>query len=96
MKTYMYNTILVHTARTWERIRLEQPHEEMPFDNIESVEEIMEIANDILQDKVIQKFINMGEEERSKTWNWDGESEHPCSDIYIEHIAEELIYNCIK
>ena len=50
MKTdkQMHNIILVHVARTWERIRLKQPYEEMPQDNIGSAcNAIPEIAHDI-------------------------------------------------
>ena len=31
MNQEIYNIILVHTARTWERIRLTQPYQEMPL-----------------------------------------------------------------
>ena len=90
MKNYIFNTILVHVARTWERIRLEQPHEAMPQDNIESVDSIVQIADEVIKDKVLQKFINMSETER-KEWCWDTESGEGCSDVYIENIAHDII-----
>jgi len=40
----IYNIILIHTARTWERIRLKQPFQEMPHDNIASTDYIEGIA----------------------------------------------------
>ena len=33
MNREIYNTVLIHTARAWERVRLEQPNEEMPYDS---------------------------------------------------------------
>ena len=36
----IYDIILVHVARTWERLRLQQPNNEMPLDNIRSAEGI--------------------------------------------------------
>ena len=53
----MKNTILIHTARTWERMRLLRPHQEMPYDNIESVEVIEQIADEIFRDELIQEFL---------------------------------------
>ena len=88
----MHNIILVHVARTWERIRLRQPYNEMPQDNIESASvAIPEIAYEIYKDDVIQKLINY----KKNDWDWEvmtkGYAE--MSDIYIEKKAEEIIYN---
>lgn len=89
MKRYMFNTILVHVARTWERVRISQEGEEMPLDNIESVDAIVEIADEILRDKVIQKLIRCKDH---SNWDWDEEAEgFGCSDAYIESLAETLI-----
>jgi len=90
MKKYVFNTILVHVARTWERVRLTQPFKEMPQDNIESVDSIVEIADIILKDAVIQKFIS---KDKGYDWDWDKETsaETPCSDSYIESLAEKVI-----
>lgn len=94
MKTdkQMHNIILVHVARTWERIRLRQPYEEMPQDNIESAcESIPEIAYDIYKSDIIQKLIDYKKDD----WCWrtmtKGYAE--MSDTYIEKKAEEIIYN---
>ena len=88
----IHNIILIHVARTWERIRLEQPHQEMPSDNIESANSVIpEIAYVIYKTKVIQKLINYDKDD----WSWSkmtkGYAE--MSDIYIEKKAEEIIYN---
>ena len=88
----MHNIILVHVARTWERIRLRQPYEEMPQDNIMSADSsIPEIAYEIYKSEIIQKLINYKEENwcwRTMTKGYAG-----MSDIYIEKKAEEIIYN---
>jgi hypothetical protein len=34
----IYNVILIHVARTWERTRVKQKFGEMPIDNIASTE----------------------------------------------------------
>ena len=88
----IHNIILIHVARTWERIRLEQPHKAMPSDNIESANSVIpEIAYVIYKTKVIQKLINYDKDD----WSWSkmtkGYAE--MSDIYIEKKAEEIIYN---
>ena len=89
MKTFVFNTILVHVARTWERIRLEQSFEEMPEDNIESVDSIVEIADTILRDVVIQKFINATELTREGFW--ERNTKEGFSDSYIEALARNII-----
>ena len=88
----IHNIILVHVARTWERIRLKQPYEEMPQDNLESAcNAIPEIAYDIYKSYIIQKLIDY----KKHDWCWmtmtKGYAE--MSDIYIEKKAEEIIYN---
>lgn len=83
----IHNIIVVHTARTWERLRLKQPHEEMPQDNIASVDTILEIAYTILKDKVIQDFIVR---QSGDVWL---ETEQGMSDVYIENLAEKEIIN---
>jgi hypothetical protein len=86
----MFNIVLVHTARTWERIRIEQPYEEMPADNIGSVNEIIQIAEEIVKlDPVLVKFIGSASDE----WDWFEESGEDFSDTYIEKVAEQKIMN---
>ena len=90
--TEIHDTILVHVARTWERIRLEQPFKEMPQDNIESASvAIPEIAYEIYKDDVIQKLINY----KKNDWDWEvmTKGETHFSDLYIEGRAEKIIYN---
>jgi hypothetical protein len=84
----LFNTILVHVARTWERIRLEQPYQEMPTDNIESVDEIIQIADEILKDKVLQKLLVI---DSKYIWDWSSETDFGCSDVYIESLAHKII-----
>ena len=83
----IHNIIVVHAARTWERLRLKQAHEEMPEDNIASVDTILEIAYKILKNKVIQDFIVRQSED---VWL---ETDQGMSDLYIESLAEEEIKN---
>ena len=83
----IHNIIVIHTARTWERLRLKQPHKEMPQDNIASVNTILEIAYKILKDKVIQNFIVRQSED---VWL---ETAQKMSDVYIETLAEKEIKN---
>lgn len=81
----IHNIILIHTARTWERIRVKQPHQEMPLDNIASTEAIEGIAYDICKTDLIQEFIKTQD---SSLWNKYGDG---MSDVYIERIATEII-----
>ena len=53
----IFNTILVHVSRTWERIRVTQPFEEMPMDNIESVDFIVDVSDRIYNDAIMHGFI---------------------------------------
>jgi hypothetical protein len=85
---WLYNFILIHVARTWERIRLKQPYEEMPQDNLESsLEAIPEITEEIFNNSVMQGFILSEDKENY----WLESTEDEMSDWYIERIAEELI-----
>ena len=83
----IHNIIVVHTARTWERLRLKQAYEEMHQDNIASVDTILQIAYKILKDKVIQDFIVRQSED---VWL---ETDQGMSDVYIESLAEKEIKN---
>jgi hypothetical protein len=86
----IYSYILIHVARTWERIRVEQPHQEMAQDNIESaLEGIPTIATDIFNNDIIQGFINASEEVRKDDY-WD-KNTGTMSDCYIEEEAEKII-----
>ena len=81
----IYNIILIHVSRTWERIRVKQPHEEMPCDNIESTEYIEEIASIIIDDSIIQEFLS------TKDGNVWSKTKEGMSDFYIETLAHNLI-----
>ncbi len=84
----LLDIIIVHTARTWERIRIKTKFEEMPLDNIRSVDAILEIADEIIKDSVLQKFLTHSDD----NWDWEVET---CgisfSDSYIEYLAEKII-----
>lgn len=83
----IFNIILVHVARTWERIRLTRPHQEMPLDNIESAEEMDAIAETIMCSDVVQEFIKNRD---GDVWNKYGDE---YSDSYIERLSHEIITN---
>jgi hypothetical protein len=88
---WMFNYILIHVARTWERTRLEQPHQEMPQDNIESAEDgIPTIAEQIFFNDIIQGFLNASEEVKSDDY-WGKNTKESMSDWYIESLAEKII-----
>ena len=87
-KEYLCNIILVHVSRTWERIRMEQDKQEMPYDNIDSVDKIIDIAEDIMSDSIIEKFLFTDLD----NWDWSKETGGGCSS-YIERLATELIYS---
>lgn len=88
---WMFNTILIHVARTWERVRLEQPFEEMPQDNIESSEDgIPTVAEEIFFNDIIQGFLNASEEVKCDDY-WSKNTKEGMSDWYIESVAEKLI-----
>ena len=81
----IFNIILIHTARTWERIRVKQPHQEMPIDNIESTECIEEVAIEIIYDDVVQEFLE------TRDWLVWVKVSGAMSDAYIESLAEQII-----
>ena len=87
MNQEIYNIILVHTARTWERMRIAQPYQEMPFDNIASVEEIEHIASVIYHNDIIQGFLTDVTQEDY----WVNNTDEGISDSYIENEAEGII-----
>ena len=87
MNQEIYNIILVHTARTWERIRLTQPYEEMPFDNIGSIDEIEHIASVIYHNDIIQGFLTDVTQEDY----WVDNTDEGMSDAYIEGQAEQIL-----
>ena len=87
MNQEIYNIILVHTARTWERMRIARPYQEMPFDNIASVEEIEHIASVIYHNEIIQGFLTDVTQEDY----WVNSTDEGMSDTYIENQAEYII-----
>jgi len=87
MNQEIYNIILVHTARTWERMRIAQPYQEMPFDNIASVEEIEHIASVIYHNDIIQGFLT----DVTQGDYWVNNTDEGISDLYIESEAEGII-----
>jgi len=86
---WMFNYILVHVARTWERIRVEQPHQEMSMDNIQSVDAITYVAKDIFDTDIIQNFLNATDEVKGNDY-WDKHT-GTMSDCYIEEQAHGKI-----
>jgi hypothetical protein len=90
-ETMVFNDVLIHTARTWERIRLDQEFQEMPYDNIESCDCIVAVAGDIFESELIQKFLKSTARERRGFW--ERETEEGFSDDYIENLAHDKIYN---
>ena len=87
MNQEIYNIVLIHTARTWERMRLTQTYQEMPFDNIASTDEIEEIASTIYDNDIIQGFLT----DEIKDDYWINNTAEGMSDIYIEADAERII-----
>jgi hypothetical protein len=85
-KAELFNVVLVHTARTWERIRLTQRHQEMLHDNIESVDSIIEIAEKVLEDDILNQFLKS-----RGNWDWEEKTSEGFSDTYIEGLAEKII-----
>lgn len=86
---HIFNIILIHTSRTWERIRIQKFDGEMPIDNIASVEVIEEIASEIFKTNIIQNFISI----EDKNDYWIKNTIEGMSDIFIESKAESLITN---
>jgi hypothetical protein len=85
----IYNVILIHVARTWERTRVNQPFGEMPIDNIASTDTIEEIATDIYNNDIIQGFVNLVD----KRDYWIKNTADGMSDTYIENEALQIINN---
>lgn len=81
----LFNAILIHVARTWERIRVTRPHREMPIDNIASTEVIEEIATQIYFNDIVQGFLN------SDDWDYWMTTTNMMSDEYIEETAFGII-----
>lgn len=86
----LYNIVLVHVSRTWERLRVAQEHEEMPVDNIGSTDVIGQIATQIFEGKVMQGFVTGSAEVRENDY-WLKNTTEGMSDIFIEAEAEEMI-----
>lgn len=88
---WMFNTILIHVARVWERVRIAQPHQEMPQDNIESADDaIPTIAEEIFFNNIIQGFLNASEEVKCDDY-WIKNTKEGMSDWYIESLAFKKI-----
>ena len=81
----IHDIILIHVARTWERIRVTRPHQEMPADNIASTDIIEQIAYEIFKLPLVQEFL---EERDGCIWDRFGDGN---SDVYIERCAREII-----
>ena len=81
----IFNIVLIHTARTWENVRIMRPNESMPLDNIESTEAIEEIATRIMDEDLIQEFLV---ERDGDIWDKYGDG---MSDNYIDRVATEII-----
>ena len=90
-ETMVFNDVLIHTARTWERIRLAQEYQEMPYDNIESCDCIVAVAREIFDSEIIQKFLKSSRNERRGFWG--RETKEGISDEYIENVAHDKICN---
>tara|TARA_Y100000114_G_C11599906_1_gene249926 strand:+ start:317 stop:616 length:300 start_codon:yes stop_codon:yes gene_type:complete len=90
-ETMVFNDVLIHTARTWERIRLTREYQEMPYDNIESCDCIVAVAGEIFDSEIIQKFLKSSRNERRGFWGRETKEEF--SDEYIENIAHDKICN---
>ena len=84
-KKELFRVVLVHTARTWERLRLEQTHKEMPLDNIESVDAIIEVSDKIMKVDILKRFITEPQADYFITHTG------MLSDTYIETLAKKII-----
>ncbi len=89
LKTEVRDTIVIHVARTWERVRKEKDNNDldMPYDNIGSVDVIQTIAEIIMSYAMIREFIKTKD---GTIWNREGDG---WSDGYIERKAIEIINN---
>lgn len=91
METEIRDIVTIHVARTWERQRLLQPHEEMPFDNISSTDAILDIVEDIMNNNHIKRFINYVESGDTRSEDYFVRNTGVLSDTFIEDRAEEYI-----
>jgi hypothetical protein len=90
MKKFIWNYVLVNVSRTWERTRIEQKNQEMPLDNIESVDAIVEISDKIYNGSVIQGFIDANEIGIVNDY-WVKNTIEGMSDLFIEAEAKRII-----
>lgn len=79
---YLRANVIVHVARVWERLKVSQE------DNIESVETIVSIADDIMRNPIVNKYLGTDVEE----WDWFSETGYHFSDVFFEELAMEKIY----
>lgn len=89
MSTFFYNYILINVARTWERIRVAQPNQEMPLDNIESAGVIVEIADKIYKSPTMEEFWKAMAKGEAR--DWFNENLGMMSDVWIESEATKII-----
>jgi len=70
---------------------MEQPHQEMTQDNVESAEDgIPTIADTIFDNDIIQGFLNASEEVKSDDY-WNKNTKEGMSDWFIESLADKII-----
>jgi len=91
IRTDIRNIVTIHVARTWERQRLLQPHEEMPFDNISSTDAILDIVDDVMKNKHIQRFIVLKATNNNQCEDYFVRNTGVLSDTFIEERAEDYI-----
>lgn len=82
----LYTNLCILVARVWERVRVQQVLQEMPFDNIQSVDKIGEVAYVILNTELLQEY----KQSKEKT-DFFLRNTGKMSDAYIEEQAEHLI-----
>ena len=87
-RDFLRANVIVHVARTWERIRLDQDNQEMPLDNIASVDAIVEIADDIMHNETVKLLLDTD----IKDWDLFAATGHYCSDSFFEELAMQDIY----
>ena len=82
-ESYLSNIIMVNVSRTWERIV--QENNAIPFDEIESVDSIIEIVDNIMRDQLIQKFLS------TDVYSFSWEKETGTNDGLIGYIQSLVI-----
>ena len=82
-ESYLSNIIMVSVSRTWERII--QENNSIPFDDIESVDSIIEIVDNIMRDQLIQKFLS------TDVYSFSWEKETGTNDGLIGYIQSLVI-----